>query len=90
MTEESKNKLAEILCNIKEPGTGMSLSKMNLVAGIKHNHMTNELEVFMETFETAKACFIVFQLNSYADIETRLKLAIEKEFPNNKVVFKNA
>ena len=89
MTGEMRNKLAEILDKVKEPENGMSISQMGLVAGIKHNNKTNEFSVYMYTLETAKACCMVFQLNAYAAIETLLKTEIEKEFPGNKVVFKN-
>ena len=89
MTKETRNKLAEILDRVKEQENGMSVSQMELVAGIKHNDKTNEFSVYMYTLKTAKACCAVFQLNAYAVIETLLKTEIEKEFPGNKVVFKN-
>jgi len=89
MTKAMRNKLAEILDRVKEPENGMSLSRMELVAGIKYNNKTNEFSVYMYTLETAKACCMVFQLNAYSTIETLLKEALEKEFPNSKVVFKN-
>ena len=89
MTAEIKNKLAEILNRVKDPENGMSVSEMNLVAGIKLNEATNEFEVYMYTPETAKACCVVYQLNAYATVENLLKEGIETEFPNNTVVFKN-
>lgn len=89
MTIAMRNKLAEILDRVKEPENGMSVNRMELVAGIKYNDKTNEFSVYMYTPETAKACCMVFQLNAYAAIETLLKAEIEKEFPGNKVIFKN-
>ncbi len=89
MNKETKNKLSEILNSVKDPENGMSVTEMNLVAGIKLNETTNEFEVFMYAPETAKACCVVYQLNAYSTIEKLLKDKIEKEFPNNKVVFKN-
>ncbi|GBD90682.1 hypothetical protein BMS3Abin04_01399 [bacterium BMS3Abin04] len=89
MTKAMRNKLAEILDRVKEPENGIPLSRMELVAGIKYNYKTNEFSVYMYTLETVKACCMVFQLNEYAAIETLLKTEIEKEFPGNKVVFKN-
>ena len=89
MTEETKNKLAKILNEVKDPENGLSVSRMGLVAGIKLKEETKEFQVYMYSIETDKACCVVFQLNVYATIEHALKEAIEGEFPGYKVVFRN-
>jgi len=90
MTNEMKNKLAEILDRVKDPENGMALSQLNLIAGIKHREAEKKYEVYMFPVETAKACCVVYQLSAYAVLENLLKEEIEKEFPGNTVVFKNA
>jgi len=87
MTKEMKNKLAEILDRVKDPENGVSISQLGLVAGIKYYDKANEFSVYMYTLETAKACCMVFQLNAYGVIERLLKEEIEKEFPNQTVLF---
>ncbi len=90
MRKEVRNKLADILDRVKDPENGMSVTQMNLVAGIKYNEPAKEFEVYMHSVKTAKACCAVFQLSAYAQIEELLKKEIEKEFPNNFVIFKNS
>jgi len=90
MTNETKTKLADILDRVKDPEDGMSVRQMNLVAGIKQNPETRDFEVYMYKLQPAKACCVVFQMSAYSTIELLLKKEIEKEFPGNSVVFKNA
>ncbi len=89
MKKEMRNKLADILDRVKDPENGTSITQMNLIAGIKYNNLAKEFEVYMYSLKKAKACCVLFQLNAYAQIEEMLKKEIEKEFPNNFVVFKN-
>ena len=61
MRKEVRNKLATILDRVKDPESGTSVAKMNLVAGIKYNEPAKEFEVYMHSVKTAKACCVVFQ-----------------------------
>lgn len=90
MTNEIRNKLADIIDRVKDPENGVSVSQMNLVAGIKHHQETNEFEVYMNAIGSTKACCMVLQLNAYSTMELLLKKEIEKEFPDSKIVFMNA
>ncbi len=89
MNQEMKNKLSNILDEVKDPETGLPVSQLGLIEGIKHKADLNELLVYMNSLETAKACCMVSQFLGYAKIEELLKEALEKEFPNQTVVFQN-
>ena len=89
MEEKMKNKLSSILERVKEPQSGLSISEMGYVAGIKHEPITNKLIVVTDTRITPKACCMVFNLFGISRIENLLTDELKKEFPELEVKFVN-
>lgn len=90
MTNDTKVRLSDILDRVKDPQNGVSISQMNLVAGIKQHEEANEFIVYFNAIASAKACCVIFQLSTFSTMETLLKVEIEKEFAGSKVLFANA
>lgn len=89
MTEEMKEKLGEILDSTIDPESGMSVSQMGLVKGIKYNSIAHKFFVYLNQFKLAKAQGLVFLFSGQKPIVDMLEEKIIKEFPGMSVQFIN-
>jgi metal-sulfur cluster biosynthetic enzyme len=87
MEEAMKKKLANLLDRVKEPQSGLTLSQLGMVAGIKHEPITNKLIVVTDPLITSKACCMVFNIYEVGEIEDLISFELKKEFPDLDVEF---
>lgn len=87
MEESMKKKLAQILDRVKEPQSGLPLSQLGIVAGIKLEPITNRLIVVTDPSITSKVCCIVFNIYGVGEIEDLIASELKKEFPDLTVEF---
>ncbi len=87
MEESMKKKLAQILDRVKESQSGLTLSQLDIVAGIKHEPVTNRLIVVTDPSITSKVCCMVFDIYGVGEIEDLIASELKKEFPGFSVEF---
>lgn len=90
MDDEMRNKLGEILDEVVDPESGLPISELGLVAGIKYNTIAEKLLVFMNPITSIKAYSLVYNFFGYGKIEELIREALQKEFPYLTIVFVNA
>jgi len=90
MDELMKKKLSDLLDRVKEPQSGLTISQLGMIEGIKHEPITNKLLVVTNPQITSKACCMVFNLFEVGEIEDLIAFELKKEFPNVEVEFTNS
>jgi metal-sulfur cluster biosynthetic enzyme len=82
-----KKKLAELLDRVKEPQSGLTISQLGMVIGIRFEPITKKLIVVTNPQITSKACCMVFNIYELGKIEELITAELNKEFPELNVEF---
>ncbi|GBD91122.1 hypothetical protein BMS3Abin04_01847 [bacterium BMS3Abin04] len=65
MGDEMRNGLGGIPCEVVDPESGLSISKLEFVDGIKYNTIAEKLLVFMNLTTSVKVYSLVYNFFGY-------------------------
>lgn len=87
MTEEMKNRLSKVLEETTDPITGLSISDLHVVQGIKFNTVSESFLVYLDTERTSLGKCTCFFFLGKVEIEDLIIKALKRVFPSYNIGF---